>query len=167
MSRPDYYHRQAFVNTDGSPLFCQDYDKENEQEVVAELSRGWKCEIKPFGRLCPIDYFAIKDGRMAGLVEIKSRTHPSTKYDDVFLNLRKWSALAQAQAAFGCPAVFVVKFTDKIMFIRLFDIDTRGAIEIRGCREIVKSHSDREPVILVKIENMSELKHLPAGGDYA
>lgn len=152
----NYYLRGETINSDGTPLFAIDYDKSNEDEVRSALEKAWKCEIKPFGRLCPIDYYSTRDGRMVGLLELKSRTHESTKYATVFLNVRKWIALLMGQNGLGVPAVFVVKFIDGIFYISVGDVDA-SKTKIGGTSKIVKSGSDIEPVIEVPISSMKRI----------
>jgi hypothetical protein len=50
----------------------------------------------------------------------------------------------------GCPAIYVVKFTDGIFYIRIPDIPTSDIV-IGGTRQVVKSHTDIEPLIRVPV----------------
>jgi hypothetical protein len=152
----DYYSRTATLNTDGSPLFAIGYDKENEGETCGLLSRVWKCEIRPFGRLSPVDFYAVRDGRMVGVLELKSRTHANNKYPTVFLNVRKWTALMMAGMGLAVPALFVVRFTDGVFYANVGEIDARRW-KIGGTKEIVKSQSDIEPVIEVPVATMKKI----------
>lgn len=152
----DYYTRTATRNTDSSPLFAVGLDKANEAETCKILSELWKCQIHPFGRLCPVDFYAVRDGRLVGVLELKSRTHPSTQYPTVFLNCRKWLALILAQTGLGCPAVFVVRFTDGLRYAPLAAIDA-SRIRIGGTAQIVKSSTDIEPVIEVPVCKMKKI----------
>jgi hypothetical protein len=52
----------------------------------------------------------------------------------------------------GCPALFVVKFIDRIGYVRAGQIDVKN-ISLGGCSKVVKSFSDIEPVINVPIAN--------------
>lgn len=152
----EYYSRNRSVNSDGTPLYCADADISHEREVACQIEKAWGCELHAFGKLCPVDYYAVRDGRFVGVVEIKSRSHSSDKYPTVFINVRKWLSLMLCHTAMGCPAVYVVKFTDVIRWIDVNAIDAR-AIEIGGCRQLVKSSSDIEPVVHVEISSMKAL----------
>lgn len=156
----EYYTRQGTTNTDGTPLHCTDHDKKHESELVSLLQEKWGCEIHQFGNLCPIDYYAQRHGRLVGVAELKSRTHPSVKYQTVYLNARKWLAMMMAQVGMGCPAVFVVRFTDEVRFIQADLIDA-SKLEVGGCARRVKSRTDIEPVILVPVDQMSVLAKTP------
>lgn len=149
----NYYDRTVSINTDGTPLFAIDYDKSSEDELRKYLGDKWHCHIYPFGRLCPIDFYAIKDGRIVGLLELKTRHHQSGKYSTVFLNFRKWTALIMGKIGMGVPALFVVKFDDSVKYIEIGNVDATK-IRMGGTNGIVKSHTDVEPVIEVDINLM-------------
>lgn len=151
-----YYQRTIRTHTDGGPLFANDLDKRYEADIQALVEEKWNCQVLPFGQLCPVDYYAIRDGRIVGVLEIKARQHESGKYPTVFLNVRKWLALRLASLGMNCPAVFVVRFTDGIYYIPVDEIDTKQ-MTLGGTHGIVKSHTDREPVIHVPVASMKRL----------
>lgn len=151
-----YRDRSGAANSDGTPLHANDYDLAAETEVRAVIEREWNCALHHFGRLCPVDFYAIRDGRLVGLVEVKSRSHASDKFPTVFLNVRKWLALSMAQSGLGVPAMFVVRFTDGVRFIPVGEVNA-SAVRIGGVAAVVKSHSDVEPVIEVPVEDMRVL----------
>jgi hypothetical protein len=153
-----YYTRPTTTkNSDGTPLYAVGYDKENEEAVCKLLSEKWKCEIHPFGRLCPLDFYALKDGRLVGVLELKSKSYPHDKYKVAYLNVRKWLALVLAENGLGCPGIFVVKFSNEVRFIPVAKVNA-SKVKIGGCKEIVKSHTDIEPVIEVPVMSMSVIK---------
>lgn len=151
-----YYDRNRITHLDGTMIFQNDTDRSNEQEVALLLSEAWKCSVRSFGALSPIDWYAERHGRLVGLLELKARPHASTRFNTVFLNVRKWLALSLAQVGLGCPAIFVVRFSDGIFFCPLALIDGRMN-EIAGCNHLVKSGNDIEPVIKVDISVMKPL----------
>ena len=162
MTSADYQSRAATINADGTPLFASDYDQANESAVSRAVEVAWKCELHHFGRLCPLDFYATRHGRLVGVLELKSRAHASGKYPTVFLNVRKWIALMLAQTGLGAPAIFVVKFLDCVRFIPVAQVDA-SRVRIGGTARIVKSHTDVEPVIEVPIDGMKllEAEHRP------
>lgn len=137
--------------------FANDRDKANERQVALEIERAWQCDVKPFGPLCPIDFYALRGGLMVGLLELKSRTHTSTQFETVFLNLRKWLAMRMGEVGFAVPSVFVVRFTDGTFFISLNEVPTDRII-IGGTKKIVKANSDIEPVIEVPVSLMRKVE---------
>lgn len=152
----DYYSRTARDGPDGMPLYVADHDKGNQTEVMRRIESAWGCEVHPFGMLSSLDCYALRDGHMVGVMEIKARTCSVSEHDDVFLNVRKWLALMLANVGMGCPALYVVRFTDALKWINVCKVDA-SRMRIGGCSRIVKSPTDIEPVILVPINRMRDL----------
>lgn len=152
-----YYDRQQATHIDGSPIFATEQDKSAEDAVAVQVEREWGCEIRRFGALSPVDWFATRSGRVIGVLEVKSRSHPSTKYATVYLNVRKWLALTLASVGMGVPALYLVQFSDGVRWCRVADVDA-SRIKVGGCAEIVKSRSDIEPVIEVPVGLMRPLR---------
>lgn len=156
MSDVSEFHAQTVSrHVDGSPLFKTAGDRVREKEVAAALATQWHCELHPFGQLAPIDWFAVRDGRVVGLIELKARSHASDRFPTVFLSVRKWLALIMAENGMGVPAVFVVQFTDGIRWIRVADVSAKqvrmGGV---GFERDVKFHSAVEPMIDVPVSAM-------------
>lgn len=157
MTETYYDRKNNTLSVDGLPLYQCKEDEAKEQAVAKRIEAKWHIEAKPFGWLCPVDYYFLKNQQMVAVAEIKVRTHASTKYDTVFLNLRKWLALVMAQAGMGVPAIYFVQFTDRIKWIVISNVQNMK-IEYRGCLQVVKTHTDVEPVFLVPIDQMKSLE---------
>lgn len=132
-------------------MFATEADYEREQEVGAKIEAAWGCKLHWFARMSPIDCWAERNDEMLAIVEIKTRTHSSTKHDTVFLSHRKRTNLAAASAAFNCPGLWVVQFTDG-----LFSIDVA---RVTGPTQMVghnnpRARNDREPCFLVPISSL-------------
>lgn len=129
--------------------------------VAEQIERHWNCKLHKFGSLCPIDWYAERAGRLVGVAELKSRTHASDTFSTVYLSVRKWLALSLASIGLGCPALFVVSFTDGVRWISVADVDA-SAIRICGVnRNKAKAERDAnaiEPIIDVPV---ASLKILP------
>lgn len=151
-----YYDRVGAVNSDGTPLFGNAGDEQAEREARALIEGAWRVELRKFAPLSPVDFYAVRDGRVAGVVEFKRRSHSSDAYPTVFLNVRKWLALMMAANGLGVGAAFVVAFTDGTRWIDLKDVDARR-VRMGGCSRVVKSQSDIEPVIEVPVSEMRAL----------
>lgn len=143
------------LNSDGTPIRCTDHDKRVEHEVAGLLERKWNCEVRQFGNLCPIDFYCLRDGRLVGLVELKSRSHAHDAYGTVFLNVRKWLALGLGQVGLGCPALYVIQFLDGVRWIKWDDIDARQ-ITIAGTSKH-NSQTAIEPLIEIPTCKMTKL----------
>jgi hypothetical protein len=141
---------------DGTRIFQTRADQDNEQEVADLVANAWKCRVGRFGMLSAVDWYAERHGRLVGVLELKSRTHDAGKFKTVFLNVRKWLALNLASTGLGCPALFVVRFTDGVRWIQLTEVDATNH-RIAGCSRLVKSKSDVEPVIEVDIAKMKSI----------
>ena len=159
MPNHGYYDRQITYALDGARLFATPEDRRIEDEVAFLIGQYWQCELRRFGGLTAIDWYAIRDQRLIGIAEFKSRAHESTRYDTVWLNVRKWLALTMASAGLGVPALFIVKFTDVIKTIRIADVDARR-VRMGGCGQsrMIDAVNDIEPVIDVPIKEMHVLK---------
>ena len=157
MSDDDFYDRTPTYNSDGTPIFVSDHDKAREIEVAEFIQDRWKCDMRWWGNLCPVDYYALRDGRIAACIEIKSRSHASFRFPDVYLNCRKWLALMLTEVGMGCPAFFVVRFVDRVMWIRAAWVDARR-MSIAGCKKRFSSPTDIEPIIHVPIDDMKAFK---------
>lgn len=152
-----YYDRKATI-VDGRAAFANASDKANEQEVKAAIESAWGVELKRYGgHFSQIDYYALRDEDLAGHVEMKARTHDSSKYSTVFLNFRKWFGLTLARVCTERPSIYVVKFTNEIRWIDVSEVDARK-IRLGGCSRIVKAKSDVEPVIEIPIAEMHVLQ---------
>ena len=152
------HHQARFKHEDGTSVFQSEEDVFQERGVAKILREVWNCELTPFGALAPIDYFAARHGRVSAVVEIKCRSNSETKYETVYLNVRKWLALGLAQVGLGVPALFVVQFTGSIRYISWDEIDGRN-LKIGGGSGIVRSRSDMEPVIEICIPDMRVIEH--------
>ena len=157
-----YASRNTSINSDGTPVFATRKDFENQKQTacIIEKKFGPNLELREFGRLCPIDYYALRDGRTVAFIEIKSRSHHSFKFKTVFLNFRKWISLRMAEVGVGVPSFFFVKFKDKILYTPVSQIDASRLI-VGGTSKIVKSKTDIEPVIEIDVSKMMELCPCP------
>jgi len=155
MGPSDYYERSGDTNEDGTLVFATERDRRNEKVIAAEIESKWNCEVHHFGRLCPVDFYVTRHGRIIGVMECKTRTHPSFRYPTVFFNVRKWLALNMASIGMGVPAVMVFKFTDQTMWTPVSRAN--GNVDLGGCSVRVKSDSDREPVFHIPISSLKQL----------
>ena len=153
----NYYQRKPTFTPSGAPLFSNASDQASELETRQILGYLWDCEIKPFGQLSPVDFFAVREGSLVAVLELKTRSHASSKYPTVFLNLRKWGSLMLYHLGLDCPAFYVVRFTDGFRYINITSVDA-SKMKITGTKHIVKSHTDIEPIILVPVKDMEPVQ---------
>lgn len=148
-----YYDREPITHLDGTPIFKTAEDQEAEDLTAAVLEKHFDCELRCFGKLAPIDWYALRKGRLVGVLELKARQHEAATYATVFLNVRKWLALNLAAVGLGVPGLFVVRFTDQVRWICVNKVDAEKH-KMGGTTHMVKSRSDQEPVIEVPVAEM-------------
>lgn len=154
-ARVSYYDREQAEHTDGTPIFLTDEDEAAERAVAEQLEGKWRCELRRWGKLAPLDWYAVRDERLIGVVELKARSHARERFPTVFLNVRKWLALLLAQQGLGVHATFVVAFADGVWWVpvRL----AMGDHEIVDARKRSHGKNDSEPVIAVPVSALQPL----------
>lgn len=174
----DYYSRSSTA-TSGGPAFATDDDGRNEAAAKAAIEAAMKVELVRYGgRFNPIDWYAMRDGRIVAYLELKTRTHPASAFPTVYLNLRKWNVLQMNWLYTGVPSYFFVAFardgaggegaescgppSPDVRCIDVAAIDARN-LEVGGCNRRVKSRTDREPVIHVPIADMKIINRRTQG----
>lgn len=151
-----YYDRKTTL-VNGQMAFKSKEDEASESEVSKIIEAAWNCECHSFGLFSAVDWYFVRNGGMSGVGELKTRSHSSDLHPTVFLNVRKWLALLLASNGLGVPAVFIVRFVDCVRWINVSEIDATAVI-VGGCKRIVKSRNDIEPIIEVPVADMKVLR---------
>jgi hypothetical protein len=131
-------------------------DLRRQAAAAGLIGRCWGCEVHAFAPFSPLDYYTVTDGRMSGLIEIKSRSHPAHQYPTVYLAVRKWLALMLGEVGMDLHACFVAAFTDSTRWIYARDVDA-SRLTVGGRSDRGRTF-DREPVIHVPVVDMSVLQ---------
>jgi hypothetical protein len=105
------------------PVLETPEDRALQVDTADRLAQLWKCTITHFPRFSPIDWYSSRDGRLAALIELKCRHHPSTKLSTVIFGVDKWLALQQGAVGLRVPGMVVFRFHDGVFFTTLRDID--------------------------------------------
>jgi hypothetical protein len=92
-----------------------------------------------------VDCYAVRDERMTAVIEMKARTTAFGDYPTIILAMRKWLDLTRIGAAFGVPALFVVRFTDGLYMIDIAKVDPSK--HKMGGNSRNQSFNDYEPMI--------------------
>jgi len=100
-------------------LFETQSDLKNEQEIVEILSKHWGFDFHKLDRRYQADFMATKDDELKLWVEVKCRNMPKDKYPSIILELDKANVMWELSANTGVPAIFVVRFTDAIGWIKI------------------------------------------------
>lgn len=144
-----------------SGIFQSAEDRDRETAVAQILEREWKCEIRHFGAMSPVDWFILRGGRFVGILELKVRQVESTRYQTVFLSVAKWLCLKKWADGLGVPAGYVVAYTDCVRWIYIADVD--AAVNKMAGRKGRGAEHDIEPMIEIHIERMNYISRLSPG----
>jgi hypothetical protein len=151
-----YEERTHTVNEQGLRGFASQSDRDAEDHAAAILERRWSLKLHRYEPFDEIDWYGSRNGMTVAFIELKTRSHGSDQFPTVFMNYRKYLALLMSWQATGHKCLFVVQFTDGIRAVNVLDIDA-SQLPLRGCRRIVKSPLDIEPVIEVPVSSMVEV----------
>jgi Holliday junction resolvase-like predicted endonuclease len=146
-----------------SHVFVSGADEQNERDVARLLEKKWNCKIRKFGKLDPIDWWAERNNKVVAFIELKCRNVPSTKYDTVFVTLRKWLDLLRAREwSFDeVSSLIVIRWTDRIGYYDVTQIPP-GNLSVLRRREH-RAEQDVEPAWEIPIKNFKTIEV----GDYA
>ena len=141
-----------------SRRFIAAYETEDtlaqEQEVCELLAqRGLIFEKLPPREV--VDFAILGEKGFIGFMEVKSRTCASDKFETYMLSMAKFMRMKQLVTLMGIPTVLVVKFTDRIMKLWIYD-KTPHYVEIGGRRDRADP-DDLEPVVHLKMDLFKEL----------
>lgn len=128
-------------------------DVDNETAAAARLEAAWGVTLHRYPRLNAVDWYAERDDRLVGHVEIKVRTCTATTYPTVYLSLRKYLSLLTLEQATGARSAFVAGFAcGTLLWTPITEVDARDVV--MAGRHDRGYASDREPMILVPIPGM-------------
>ena len=97
-------------------------DRAAEAEIADALGNRWGCSMVKLPPRYPVDFAAVKDGRIRGWIEIKKRNISMGQYTSIILSLKK---LIEAQGLAHCtriPAIFCVGTDDGIFYAEITTI---------------------------------------------
>jgi len=128
-----------------------------EKTAMEILGDAWGCTFRQFGSFSPIDWTIHKGSKLVAVAEYKERRNRKhDDFDDVFLNVQKWMSLTFVGFGLEVPSLFIVGFTDKIMWVDLSEIDpTKNRVAGRTDRG---RGADMQPVIKIPISSMTSLE---------
>lgn len=100
-------------------IFETEADLDNEQAVAAVLEKAWNAEFKKLDRRYHVDFMICREGNGVAWAEVKCRTHASTDWPTIILELDKCMKLSQLAHETGLPSILIVKWTDRIGWINM------------------------------------------------
>lgn len=116
--------------------------KRSEATIADTIARAWQVELVSFPDYCRVDYYAHRAGRIFGIVEIKTRTHPATDSTLFLLSAAKYLSVRDIAHGFHVPPLLVVGWTDRIGWI---DLDRAPIHHVA-----VSGRRDRDPRVQPK-----------------
>jgi hypothetical protein len=116
------------------------------------LSFAWNMKMGSFGRFAPLDFYAFRNNKLVGLMELKTHPYGVGKYPTTQLNLRKWGWL-RLYKDLGVKVLYLKMFGQDLYYIDVDDIVVEDAIKMGGCHRYVKSQTDIEPVIHIPVDD--------------
>lgn len=141
------------------PTYETGLDLKNEADVLGLLVATWNCTAEKLPSRYEVDYILYHKDWTAFL-EIKCRSHSSTKFPTLFISVGKLVTGRVYAEAVKAHLLLVVRFTDCIMYVDL----GKGAqcdltkYEIRkGGRTDRNDPQDQEPVFHIKVADMHKL----------
>lgn len=99
-------------------------------------------------RLYVIDFEVLKDGRMVGVVECKSKTARYGEHSNYLFDVSKWRGVRGAAVERGVPAIVAVQFNDRLAWFRI-DCDDPGYSVLTTGRRDRGDPGDQEPAYRV------------------
>ena len=138
------------------PIRTRSEDTTSENQIASLMETRWDCAVHRTGYLDAWDYIGVKDGRTVFIAELKTRNNPSTQYPTVYLSAHKWITLLQGALGLGVTPLFIVRFTDVVMYKRITEIDARKST-MAGRFDRPDAPNDVELMILVPVSEMRVL----------
>ena len=130
-------------------------DERREREVADIIEQKWDCKLRKFGRFDPIDFWAERSGEVVAFFEIKCRNVPSTKYETVFVTMRKFLDLLRAQewSNGGAKSFIVLRWTDCAGWLEVTNLVPGDLTVLRRIEHRVEQ--DVEPAFEVPIASFT------------
>jgi len=130
-------------------MFQTSKDLTRQKEIAEAVGKAWDCKVTGFGDMNAVDYWFEKYKRCVAVGELKDRPHSINKYPTVFLSMRKWMALHLAATGMGVKGLYIVQFTDHLMYVDVYEVD--AVRHMVGGRTDRGAQNDIEPLIEVPI----------------
>ncbi|QDP52021.1 MAG: hypothetical protein Unbinned2514contig1001_11 [Prokaryotic dsDNA virus sp.] len=128
-------------------------DQFNEDRVADALWHSQSIKLHQFAKFSPVDYWLEKNGKVAGIAELKTSFKKDIK-GFAYLNVRKYMYLQTAAMGFGCNAYFINQRLNGDIYISdINKLEGEVIIVDRG----LEGKNEREPVKAVPLRCMYKL----------
>lgn len=129
-------------------------DRRNESDVARALEVRWDCRLHKLPKQYRMDYLVTRGGVATAFVEVKCRTHSSSRYKTLMLSLSKHMAARTMSIATGLPVLLVVRYTDETRYVSLVQ---SFPMTMGGRTASTRDERDLEPIIEIPTERMQDL----------
>ena len=141
------------------PMYESSGDRNNEQQVVKRLAAAGGGEYQKLPISYRMDYAVVRDGEIAGFVEIKARHMRWGQYPTVMISMSKVLTAANYADALGLPTLFVVATNDgRLHYARLGDIHLHAKLVHGGRTVQTRDGGDIEPCYMIPNSHFGEIK---------
>lgn len=139
-------------------MYEDDGDRRNELSAKDRLEVAWKVTLRKLPKTHPIDFIAIRDGRIVAWVEYKKRSFAWGDYPTVIISVRKVSSLRKFSEVAGHPYFVVEDKHGEMRVARLtmlerFDRHT----QLGGQTVTTRDPTDIEPVVMLPIARFKKV----------
>jgi len=124
------------------PRYESARDLANERRVAERLKAQRNLDVQKMPISYRLDYALMRDGKVVGFAEIKSRRNEMARYPTLMISLGKVMAAFQLTAATKLPCYLIAEFTDCIAVVNFREqhelgiggrIDRNDAADVEPC----------------------------------
>jgi len=136
------------------PTYETNADHIVEELIADQLRDTWKCALSRTPRKYPYDYVAEVNGKVAALIEIKSRNNAHDKYPTYMISADKIVTCQTAASTLGLRFFLVVSFNDQLMYWVYRKDDF--TVDLGGRRDR-NDDADWEPVVHIPMTHFKKV----------
>lgn len=114
------------------PRYEVPIDRANEYAAISQLAARWDLFIEPRDANTGLTLLRERNGTAALFVETKCRNIPSYQYRSLKISTRKVAHAADVWNKSQLPTVLLVRFTDRLMFTKLYPLKTPFPVCVWG-----------------------------------
>lgn len=133
-------------------------DARNEAHIAAMVERRFSWSLYRYAPADPIDFYAVKDQRMAANIEIRCRSRSSRDSMWFSIATNKYHALFTAWLAFHVPSLYVVAFTDRVCWLDIARVEQHRPPRFDSSHAVTKGRSAGECFVDVSMDALEELE---------
>lgn len=143
------------------PAYETEGDLLRERKAIEAIEAIHGVSLRKTPRFYAIDYCLMKDGKVAGWVEIKGKTFPRETYPTFYTSVEKFLRLVRMGHFTGLPSFLICSWSDGV-FYSMQDAHAGRRYDIRmGGRTDRNDSDDVEPVIHIPVTDFHPISKMP------